>query len=72
MAKYKLRAIETFETIVPATQMIFTSLVTGEEVGDRLAVPESRYTTEKGYIYTARNIQDRDKCLKSGKWELVS
>jgi hypothetical protein len=72
MAKYKLRAIETFETVVPASEMIFTSLVTGEEIGDRLPVPESRYTTEEGYIYTARNIKDRDNCLKSGKWELIA
>lgn len=65
MTKYKLRAKETFETI------IFTSLVTGQEVGERLPVPESRYTTREGSIYTTRNKQDRNKCLKTGKWEIV-
>lgn len=71
MAKYKLRAKETFETIIPASEMIFTSLVTGQEVGERLPVPESRYTTREGSIYTARNKQDRNRCLKTGKWEIV-
>ena len=72
MAKYKLRAKETFETVVPADVIIFRHLITGEQVGDPVPVPERRWTTEKGYIYLARNKQDRDKCLKSGKWELVS
>lgn len=71
MAKYKLIALETFETVAPATEMIFTSLVTGEEVGARLTVPEFRHTTEKGTIYIARNTKDRDKLLKSGKWALT-
>lgn len=72
MAKYKLRAIETFETIVPESEIVWNNALTGERVGTPTIMPERRYTTEKGYIYTARNIKDRDKCLKSGKWELVS
>lgn len=71
MAKYKLRALETFETVAPASEMIFTSLGTGQEVGPRLPVPESRYTTVKGTIYTARNKPELSRLLKSGKWELV-
>jgi hypothetical protein len=72
MAKYKLQAIQDIETITPASEMIFTSLITGEEVGKRLPVPESRHFTPKGHIYTARNIKDRDNLLKTGKWVLTS
>lgn len=71
MAKYRLIALETFETVMPATEMIFTSLVTGQEVGARVPIPESRHTTLKGTIYTAKNQKDRDKLLKSGKWALT-
>lgn len=71
MTKYTLEALETFETVTPASEMIFHNLLTGEEVGKRLPVPESRHTTIKGYKYTAKNKADRDKLLKSGKWRLV-
>jgi hypothetical protein len=71
MAKYKLRAKETFETVIPASTMVFTSLVTGEKFGDDLSVPESRYVTQEGTIYTARRRDDADKMLATGKWELV-
>lgn len=47
MAKYKLRAKETFETVVPADVIIFRHLITGEQVGDPVPVPERRWTTEK-------------------------
>jgi hypothetical protein len=71
MAKYKLRAKETFETVVPASEIIFRHIITGEAVGKPTIMPERRWTTEEGYIYLARNKQDRDNCLKTGKWELV-
>lgn len=71
MAKYKLQANQDIEVITPASEMIFTSLVTGQEVGKRLPVPEHRHFTPKGYIYTARNKQERDKLLNTGKWVLT-
>lgn len=39
MAKYKLCALESWVTVVPASEMIFRHLITGEEVGKRLPVP---------------------------------
>lgn len=71
MAKYKFQCLQTYETVIPATEMKFTSLMTGEEIGKRLPIPESRYTTEAGKIVTARNKKDAARYQADSRWKQI-
>ena len=71
MAKYLMEVIKEYEVVTEASEMIFTSLVTGEEVGKRLPIPESRTLYRVGHKYTARNKKERDNLLKTGNWKCV-
>ena len=63
---------EAHEIVTAAGEMIFTSLVTGQEVGERLQVPEIRSKYAEGHTYTACNKSERDKLLKSKKWKEIT
>ncbi len=71
MAKYILEATETWETVIPASEIQFFTLIGGEKSGEPVKLPERRYTTIKGTRVTARNKKDRDGCLSTGKWRMV-
>lgn len=72
MAKYAMEATETFETVIPAREIQMETLLTGEKVGNPIALPERRFATTKGQRYVARNKKDRDSMLKTGKWRLTN
>lgn len=67
--KYKLQCIRTFETVVPASRMVF-STIHGTEV-DAMEVPEYRYMTHFGEQATVTRKADVTKMLASGNWQLA-
>lgn len=56
--KYKLQAINDFEVISPATEIIETNLMTGEKINTGVKIPESRYSYKKGHSFTVHNKVD--------------
>ena len=69
MAKYKLKAVTAFETVIPESPIVFHT-IHGVEVST-VVMPERRWTTHAGTVTTARNKQDRDRLLQSGNWTLA-
>ena len=68
--KYKLICTRSYETVVPASRMIF-STIHGSEV-DAMEVPEYRFTTHAGNRATATRKAEVNALLASGNWQLES
>lgn len=70
MAKYILECTETYETVIPASVMVFHT-IHGEQVSD-IQLPEKRYITEKGKRTVVKRKADVTRLIKTGKWTLAS